>query len=76
MTDLYDIRLYHVDPKTGERKTEGHNHGAAMNATPMTLDEAYTMRSKLTHGRSWVYAVEPTKGGHNGDIKRNSSGLA
>lgn len=70
MTELYDLRLYHVDPKTGERKTEGHNHGAAMNATPMTLDEAYIMRSKQVPRKGSVYAVEPTKGGHNGDLKR------
>lgn len=56
---MYNVCLYHVDRKTGE-KTGGYNHGAKMNATPMSHREACIFKSKMMNRVGVSYQLVET----------------
>lgn len=59
---LYDVYLYHVDEKTGERVYKGHNDGRKMNDYPMPHKKACKYKWAIDMNyKGIVYRLEEAK---------------
>lgn len=57
---FYDVRLYHVDKKTGAFLHKGYDDGRKMNATPMTHNEACRFKWAIDmHRKGIAYVLTP-----------------